>query len=188
MAKYYFRLVLLIGGIIGFFALVGSLLPRGYSIDCDIEIAAPADQIFAQINSLENWQHWSSWDPERISGLTVVVVGDPGVGNAMQWTDLRGEGKLWITASQPPEFVEYRLLFDRFPEMSSRMTLIPQADSDRTVVQWNSRGRLPGGPFYGYLAPLFPIHLRYEYDDCLVRLKERVEKKITADSAERPED
>lgn len=173
MTKYYFRLALLIGSIIGFFALIGALLPRSYSINCQIGIDAPPDIVFSQINDLNNWKEWSSWNPARIEGLKVHVVGDAGEGNAMQWQDRRGEGKLWITNSQPNSGIEYRLRFDRFPEMTSKMTLTDEGETTR--VEWISQGRLPGGPFYGYLAPFFPIHLQYEYDDCLLRLKELVE-------------
>lgn len=174
MTKYYFRLLLLLATIFGIFALIGSLLPRGYSISSEILIDAPPQAVFAEINDLENWQSWSPWSPERIEGLTVRCIGTSGVGNAMTWNDARGEGKLWIITSEPACKIEYLMRFSNFPEMTSDITLTPTDNA--TKVQWSSQGRLPSGPFYGYLAPFFGYHMRHEYDESLIRLKDKLEE------------
>jgi len=173
MTKYFFRLLLLIACIVGFIALIGSLLPRSYSVSSQIVIASPIEAVFEQLNELENWSSWSPWDPQRIEGLTVACTGDAGVGNAMTWKDSRGEGKLWITDSQPHCKIEYSMRFSYFPEMQSTIRLTPKAEE--TEVQWISQGSLPSGPFFGFLSPFFGTHMQYMYDDSLSRLKEKLE-------------
>lgn len=168
---------MLIASIIAFFAVIGSLLPRRYEINAEIIIMVPPEEIFAEINTLENWKAWSPWSPERIEGLTVRCTGTSGVGNAMVWNDARGEGKLWITDSQPNGKIEYSMRFSNFPEMTSDLTLTPvSSEENSTLIRWNSKGRLPNGPFYGYLAPFFGTHMRYEYDESLHRLKDKLEE------------
>lgn len=178
MAKYYFRLILLLGAVIGFFAIVGSLLPRSYSFTCEIAINADQTQIFPQINSLRNWTNWSrQWNPAEIENLEIQYNGQPtGVGAAQTWTDRRGEGKLWITRSSPNQSITYELIFDGFPKMISQIELVPGIST--TNVRWSSEGRLPGGPFYGYFGSFFSSHMKTEYDKSLEKLKSFVEDNL----------
>ena len=177
MAKYYFRLALLVAGIIGFFALVGSLLPRSYSFTSEIEINAEAASLFPRINSLQNWQEWSrQWNPAEIEGLEIQYNGNPdGVGAAQSWTDVRGSGKLWITQSVPDQSIEYEMTFANFPKMTSQIELVPNDSTTR--IRWSSQGKLPGGPFYGYFGPFFSAQMKAEYEMSLEKLKSVAESR-----------
>lgn len=171
MAKYYFRLVLLVGAIIGFFAIVGSLLPRSYSFTSEIEIAEEPAKLFPMINSLQNWQQWSrQWNPNEIESLEIQYNGNPaGVGAAQTWTDIRGSGKLWITESTADQSIKYEMTFANFPKMTSQIELVPAGSMTR--VKWSSQGKLPGGPFYGYFAAFFSAQMKSEYERSLKELK-----------------
>ena len=187
MAKYYFRLILLIGAVIGFFAIVGSLLPRSYKFSSEIEINADQTQIFPQINSLPNWQNWSrQWNPAEIENLEIQYNSKPtGVGAAQNWTDIRGRGKLWITKSTPNQLISYDMTFGNFPKMTSQIELLP---SDSTTnVRWSSSGRLPGGPFYGYFGSFFSTQMKSEYEKSLEKLKSVVESSLDPPVVEKPE-
>ncbi|MEM7784516.1 MAG: hypothetical protein AAF623_14295, partial [Planctomycetota bacterium] len=109
MAKYYFRLALLVGSIIGFFWLIGSLLPRGYDFETEIDIVGPPEIIFPKLNTLKQWSTWSKqWNPKEIDSLQISYNDQPaGVGAGQTWSDIRGRGKLWITKSQPNDLIEY---------------------------------------------------------------------------------
>ncbi len=180
MAKYYFRLALLVAAIIGFFALIGSLLPRSYSFSSEIAIAETPHKLFPQINSLRNWQNWSrQWNPTEIEGLTIQYNGEPtGVGAAQTWSDIRGNGKLWITESNPDQSIKYEMDFAGFPRMSSQIELVAgNSDSEQplTLVRWSSEGKLPGGPFYGYFGSFFSSQMKTQYEMSLEKLKEYAE-------------
>lgn len=175
MTKYFLRLLLLFGSVIAFFALIGSLLPRNYDFSSEIEIAAPADEIFPEINQLSKWQTWSHWNPVDVPGLTVQYTGnETGEGSTQSWTEVRGEGKLWITKSVPPERVEYEMLFANFPKMSGSISLSESGES--TMVRWSNRGRLPNGPFYGFFAPFFSTQMQAVYDQSLQRLEKKIKQ------------
>jgi len=175
MTKYYLRLLLLFGAVVGFFAIVGSLLPRSYSFVSEIRIAGSQQEIFQKINSPREWQAWSKqWNPNEIEGLVISYNGEiEGVGAAQRWSDVRGTGKLWITQSKPCESIEYEMEFANFPKMTSQIELEP---IDREIrVSWSSQGKLPGGPFYGYFAAFFSSQMRSEYEKSLENLKRLIE-------------
>ena len=177
MAKYFLRLLLLIGAIIGVLLLFEQLLPRGYDFQQSVEIAEPAEEIFPYLNSLKEWPQWSQqFNIQKIDGLTIKYSGkSEGVGAAQTWTEIRGSGKLWITESQPNKTLTYESEFHGFPTMTSTFTLDP-AGEDKTIVTWRSKGRLPRTPLYGIGALFFSTQMGYFYEDSLAALKTLVEQ------------
>lgn len=178
MLKYFVRLLLLIGAVVGIIALIGSLLPRSYDFESQVNIVAQPSAVFQKIDSLRNWQDWSAqFNPVAIEGLEIQYSGpDSGVGAVQTWTDPRGDGKLWITESQPFEHVDYIVVFGDFPEMESRIELSAQGAT--TQVTWRSKGSLPGGPFYGFFGAFFSTQLKHEYNRSLEKLKALVESEL----------
>lgn len=181
MAKYYFRLILLLAAVVGFFAIIGSLLPRSYDFSTSIDVTAAPGDVFPEINTLKNWQNWSrQWNPAEIEGLKMQYNAEAsGVGAAQSWTDIRGDGKLWITQSDPDKSIEYKMTFAGFPEMVSTIVLTPSGE--QTTVTWSSKGTLPGGPFYGYFGSFFSTQMKAEYDKSLEKLKTLVDGDSTED-------
>lgn len=178
MLKYFFRLILLIGCVVGIIAAIGSLLPRDYDFESQVTIVAPQDVIFDKIVNLRNWQQWSKqFNPVDIEGLAINYSGeDSGVGAVQTWTDPRGNGKLWITGVEPYQLIEYQAVFGDFPNMDSRFELSAQGAS--TQVVWSSNGSLPGGPFYGFFGAFFPTQMKHEYNRSLEALKMVVENEF----------
>ena len=41
--------------------LGGLALPRGYRVERSLEIKAPPETVFAEVNSLKKWNAWSPW-------------------------------------------------------------------------------------------------------------------------------
>jgi hypothetical protein len=182
LTKYWIRLLLLVGCVVGFFALIGSLLPRSYEFRSEIEIAALPAEVFSELNQLSTWQTWSHWKRTDLPGFELEYTGsEAGVGATQAWTEPRGSGKLWITVSEPNQRIEYESLFANFPKMSGVILLTPikgdgdQAAETKTKIEWVNSGSLPAGPTYGYLAPFFPGQMQYVYDNSLARLKTKLE-------------
>ena len=192
MAKYYFRLALLILGIVAIFWVIGSLLPRSYSFQSEIEIASTPDVVFGEVNSLKKWQSWSrQWNPETIESLTIDYNGqDSGVGAAQTWEDIRGSGKLWITESEQNKKVAYDMEFGNFPRMKSQIEFFPAGSSDKpgTKVKWSSQGKLPSGPFYGFFGSFFSGQMQNEYDKSLEKLKQNIEAMKSRSTEDKADD
>ena len=175
MLNLLIRILLAALVLVGVLALIGSFLPRGYEFQTELTIKAKPATIFPMVNTPRNWQKWSMWSPEKVVGLKVEYRGnESGVGAEQFWTEIRGAGKMWITASQPERSIEYKMVFANFPQMNSTILLEPNGDS--TDVKWKSSGRLPSGPFYGYFAWLFGSQMKYQYQTALENLSEFVEK------------
>lgn len=184
MFKYYVRLALLIGSVLALIALVGSLLPRSYDFQTEVLISAEPSEVFPLLNTLDQWPRWSrQFNPDEIDGLEIEYSGKrSGVGAAQTWTDRRGAGKLWITEAVADQSLEYDMTFANFPKMNSRIELT--RDDGQTRVQWRSRGKLPGGPFYGYFGSFFSTQMIDQYDKSLTRLKEVAEAQSSGEAVD----
>ena len=177
MRSIFIRVLAVFAALVLILAVIGTFLPRGYSVRAEVNIAAPDKIVFGLINELQQWERWSPWSPERIQDLK-VTYGTPNMGSgaSQSWTEPRGNGKLWITDSEPVNRVAYQMKFGDFPEMSSKFE-IDAIDPSHCKVIWISNGELPGGPFYGYLGFIFESGMQFEYDQGLARLKEIAEEK-----------
>ena len=169
-----FNIFLRLIGVISLFVVIvtgiGYLIPRGYDISAETEIAAPPSQVFPMVNVISNWEHWSTWNAETIPDLKIRYEGkESGVGSIQRWTDSRGEGVLEITKSETEKLVEYDIQFVGFPKMNSKMTFEPTEKGTR--IHWSSNGELPSGAFYGYSGLLFKGQMEYEYQRSLEKLK-----------------
>ncbi|HMO12961.1 MAG TPA: SRPBCC family protein [Pirellulaceae bacterium] len=216
MLKLFLRVFLAFLAVIGIFLLIGSLLPRNYSVESSVIIETPIELAFPHINELRNWEHWSPISVSRIENLTVDFSGaNAGVGAIQTWTESRGTGKMWIEKSEANQLIEYKWRFVNFPELTGQFIFerVPNpnysidaanaadkvvedpansghsaADADKLTgqprefckVTWTSTGRLPSGPFYGYLAFVFEGAMRSEYSACLERLKNIVQDSLSA--------
>ena len=159
--------------------LIGSLMPRAFTTSSSTVIEAGPEVIFPQLKTIKAWSNWSMWNEQSIRGLEVNYSGpESGVGAIQTWTEPRGEGKLWITECLENELVEFRSVFDNFPEMQSSIKLT--AVENGTRVEWKSDGSLPKGPFYGWFGIKFGDSLALEYKKSLERLKRESEIRSAA--------
>jgi uncharacterized membrane protein len=170
MRQVLLRLTLVVAAGIGMVLLVGAILPREFAIEQEVDIAAPRPAVFAQVNDLHRWLTWSPWRAEVI-GAERIQIGEPasGEGAKMLWEDPRGQGKLWLTQSDPPSTVAYNSNLAQFQGIRGefRLAEIPSG----TRVTWTSQGRLPGGPFYGYFRYFFGAEMERQFQASLHRLK-----------------
>lgn len=151
------------------FLLIGLLLPHGYQTSAEVVIQSPPEKIFPYLNRLDRWPEWSQWATNKDS-MFAVEYGPQveGVGAAQTWKEPRGSGKLWIIGSDPDRSLEYVVEFGNFPRMNSRFFLQPVDVG--TKLTWTSEGRLPSGPFYGWLRLAFVNGLRSQYQQALLKL------------------
>jgi uncharacterized membrane protein len=179
MARVFVRLVLLVVALVCVLAILGSLLPRGFTIEQQVDVAAPVDVVFAKVNDLNQWRHWSPWRAE-ILGAEAIQIGEPfaGSGAKMQWQDPRGTGKLWFTECEANRRIAYEFAFGGFREMRGDFRFARL--NEGVQVRWTCRGSLPGGPFYGFFGFLFRGEMERQFQASLQRLKQFCESPATA--------
>jgi hypothetical protein len=145
MLRVFIRLLALVALFVLLIAGIGSLLPREYSFEQSTLIAAPTDVVFGRVNDLHYWLKWSPWRTET----------------------------LWFTESDPPVRIAYEMVFAQFRDTRGEFLLVDRGEM--TEVTWKSRGRLPSGPFYGYLRGLYRSGMERQFQLSLQRLKTECE-------------
>ena len=129
--------------IIGAFAVFVALQPAEFRIERRATIAAPAPEVFVQVNDLHNWQAWSPWaklDPQA----KVSFAGPPaGQGAVFSWSgnDDVGEGSMTLAESRPNELIRIQVAFVRPFEGGNVSEFAFKPDGAQTAVTWTMSGR-----------------------------------------------
>jgi hypothetical protein len=55
------KIVIGLVAVVAVFAVVVALQPSEYRISRSATVAAPASDVFAQVNDFHNWEAWSPW-------------------------------------------------------------------------------------------------------------------------------
>ena len=183
MANLLLRIFLAVSAVIAVLAIIGSLLPRSYDVTTSRLIPASPDEIFPFIEDLQLWQSWSPWNAHENPNLDVTLGEQTrGTGATQTWTEPRGDGKLWITAAEPPDSLTFSSRFANWPQMNSSLTLTPEGAGTR--VTWQSSGSLPAGPFYGWQGLIFfSSGYKSIFDKALQNLEATVKRNQAASGA-----
>ena len=135
--------------------VVSLFLPSHYAVERRTIIKAKPEAVFAQINTLKNWQEWSAWTAKRYPDMVTTYAGpDSGTGASMSWDGkTSGNGTLKITGSDPAKGITYDLAFEQGKYLSKgRLQFEPAAEA--LAVVWTNEGELGGNPvsrFFGLL-------------------------------------
>ena len=167
--------IAIVGGVIG------SVLPRGYSVESSIVIDAPPSRIFSKVDSLRAWQEWCPWTDANpgLKGIENSYSGpEAGKDATWSWKHSSGDGKLWITASTRNRDVVFDMTFADFPVMHSYIQL--EEEAGKTKVIWKSEGAVRSGPIDGWFTLIMPSVLKGEYDSGLAKLKTLAEAEEAA--------
>jgi len=137
--KILVGLIVLILGFLG----VAALQPSDFRVTRSIEIAAPSEAIFPQVNDFHQWEAWSPWanlDPKAKNSF-----GGPeaGKGASFSWAGNHevGEGKMTILETNPNSFIQIKLDFVKpfAATNTAEFTFVPQANG--TLVTWTMYGK-----------------------------------------------
>ncbi|MEM7398125.1 MAG: SRPBCC family protein [Pseudomonadota bacterium] len=134
-------LLLLLVIIVAFVGYV-ALQPDEYRVERTVTMAAPAANVFENVNDLRKWEAWSPWaklDPEA----KVIFEGpEAGNGAAMTWDgdDKVGAGKMTIVKSDPDQAINIDVTFTRPFEGTTNSDFTFATKGDSTDVTWAMHG------------------------------------------------
>ena len=130
------------------FLLVGLLVvvavqPDEFTISRSATMAAPPEEVFAQVNDFHNWEAWSPWaklDPDSTAEYSGP---ESGKGAAFSWSGNSevGEGTMTILESRPHELIRINLEFTRPFADTSTAEFTFRPEGDQTVVTWSMMGQ-----------------------------------------------
>ena len=150
LKKVLIVVVVLIAGFLAFVAM----RPSTYHVERSATVAAPADVVFAELNSFENFTKWSPW--EKLDPALKRTYAGPkeGVGASYSWigNDKVGEGKMTIEESKAPRVVKAKIEFIKPYASTPVATWSLAPEGDKTKVTWAMDGE---NNFGGKLAGVF---------------------------------
>ena len=123
-------------------AVVVAMQPSRFRIARSAAVAAPPEQVFAQVNDLHRWEAWSPWLKGDPDAKTTYEGPPAGSGAAFWWSGNKnvGEGRMTITESRPNELVRLRLDFMRPFSSTSTAEFTFSPDGKQTLVTWSMTG------------------------------------------------
>ena len=128
--------------ILAIFLIVVAFQPADFRITRSTTIAAPAADVFAQVNDFHNWEAWSPWaklDP----AMKKTYEGPPaGADSVYTWTgnDKVGEGRMTIMESHPNDLIRIKLQFIKPFEATNTAEYTFKQDGNQTTVTWSMYG------------------------------------------------
>ena len=129
--------------VVGAFAAVVAMQPNDFSISRSAVIAAPAEQVFAQVNDFHLWEEWSPW--AKIDPASKVTFEGPtsGKGAIFRWDGNNevGAGSMTITESKPNELILIDLAFVRPMEGKNLTEFKFAPEGAQTKVTWTMTGK-----------------------------------------------
>ncbi|MDB5439226.1 MAG: polyketide cyclase [Caulobacteraceae bacterium] len=119
---------------------------KNFTIQRTMEIAAPAERIYAEIEDFHRWAGWSPWDNVDPAMQKTYSGAAKGVGAVYDWSSAQkkvGVGRMTITGAQPVERVNIDLEFHKpFAARNDIVfSLIPEGGVTR--VSWAMHGSSP---------------------------------------------
>lgn len=160
-------LVLVIGGL---------LLPSDYSVTRSVQIAAPADKVYALLEDPRAWKRWTVWN-QRDPSMQISYSGPPtGAGAGWAWTsESEGSGSMTFTTAEPGQRLGYTLSFPEFDSTSTGELQLEPADGG-TRVTWSLNGDMGANPLMHWFALMMDRMVGPDFAAGLANLKAEAEK------------
>lgn len=156
-------------------AVVGLFLPKTYTVERSITIAAPPEAIHEYVGDLAKWDMWSPWKEEDPTIVVTLGGKTSGTGATQSWVGDSGSGSLTVTESSSIDGIEYDLLFEGGAyESRGSIKYYPRPGGD-TKVTWRMTGDMGGSVAGGYFALMMDAMVGRIFDKGLSNLKKTVE-------------
>ncbi len=156
------------------FAAIGYTFPADYEAKRIIEINAPIEVVFDNVNTIAKHQAWSPWiamDPEMKVTFNEIPAGP---GARYDWgSQASGKGAAVITKSNAPTSLEMDIDFDK-DGVAKSFWRFEQAG---TVVRvtWGIRGSAGLNPLARYVGLMLDRMIGVHFEMGLSRLKKAAE-------------
>jgi hypothetical protein len=124
------------------FVIIVAMQPADFRITRSAAMAAPASEVFAQVNDFHKWEGWSPWakiDPAMKQTYEGAAAGP---GAVYSWVGNKevGEGRMTITETKPHELILIKLEFFKPFVATNTAEFTFKPDGDKTVVTWSMIG------------------------------------------------
>ena len=136
------KILIALAAIVLIFLVVVAMQPSDFRVERTTTIAAPAADVFAQVNDFHKWEAWSPWAKLDPAAKVAFEGPEAGQGAVMNWAgnDKVGEGKMTLTESRPNDLVKINVDFVKPFEGSVISEFTFKPEGDQTAVTWAMSG------------------------------------------------
>lgn len=157
--------------------LLSFLFPSTVKVSRSIEVNAPMDRVFDQVNDLRNWEKWSPW--KRNDPTMVMTFSNPPVGEKAfyKWEseDKRmGNGTMTLTRVTNFEEIVTGIDFEKHGQSAATFTFKNEGDAVR--VTWSMEQPVGVMPWSRYFGAMMKSALKKQFDEGLKAIKFYTEK------------
>jgi hypothetical protein len=152
---------------------VAYILPGSVQVSRATVIDAKPGDVFALVNSFENFNRWSPWYERDPEGDYRIEGPEQGVGARMIWASAKpdvGSGSQEIVESVPDSLVRTRLEFGDMGAAAAFFRLEPRG-ADQTHLVWGFETDLGLNPVSRYVGLMLERWIGPDYEHGLARLK-----------------
>lgn len=148
----------------------GLLLSPHFTVVRSATLAAPPERLFPLVAAPRRWKDWGEWS-RRDPGMQVSYSGpEQGPGAVWSWTSRsEGDGRMTITAAEPPRRVAFELYFPDFGT-TSRGEILFAPEGAGTRVTWTMNGEMGGSPVARWMGLLMDRLVGKDFEAGLANL------------------
>jgi uncharacterized protein YndB with AHSA1/START domain len=138
-------IVIALVGAIGVVLIYAGTKPDTFGVQRSTTIKAPAEKVYALVNDLQQWKHWSPYETKDPAMKRSFSGPSAGPGAAYAWDGNKevGQGSMKITGTTPPSLVSIQLDFVKPFEAHNRVDFRFAPKGDATEVTWAMNGPAP---------------------------------------------
>lgn len=186
LRKLLIAIVLLVLVFVAFIAT----RPAHFHIERSASIAASPETIYPHLADFHQWEAWSPWE-KLDSTMVKTMTGEPmAVGSDYHWagTGEVGEGRMTLTAAQPPHSLTIKLDFIKPFEATNTTLFTLDPEGEGTKVAWIMEGE------NGFMAKAMGLFMNMDqmvggdFEKGLSALKQVTEAEAAAAAAAAPMD
>lgn len=144
-SKMILNILIGLAAVVVVFLVVAALQPSEFKISRSINIAAPPEVVFGEVNDFHKMNTWSPWLELDPAAKLTYDGPSSGTGASFSWEGNAkvGAGRLTIAESHPNELVRLNMEFLKPLKNTSTADFTLQGDKDHTQVTWSMYGQRP---------------------------------------------
>ena len=157
---------------------IAYILPGSVKVQRETVIDAAPGEVFALVNSFENFNQWSPWYERDPNGDYQIEGPEHGVGARMTWASEKpdvGSGSQEIIESVPDKLVRTKLDFGDMGNANAFFEIEPKGDASTRLV-WGFDTDLGLNPVSRYFGLMFERWIGPDYEHGLAKLKTLAEQ------------
>ena len=136
--KFIKGLLLIVLALILVYFIIAIFSPTSAHVEREIEIEAPAEEVWSKISEFKNWEAWSPWKENDPSIINTFTGENGAVGSKMSWTsDSSGVGYMEILETRPNELLKAKLAFIEPRESNSENIFVLTEENGKSILSWS---------------------------------------------------